>query len=106
MKADMNAGSTTPCLMTGLPSSAMMPGLGGPMPGLMPQQQLVISGSRKDCVRLRGLPYEAQVQHILDFLGEFAKHIVLQGVHMVFNAQVNTFQRKTCDDAQRRNLLL
>jgi epithelial splicing regulatory protein 1/2 len=53
----------------------------------MPQQQLVISGSRKDCVRLRGLPYEAQVQHILDFLGEFAKHIVLQGVHMVFNAQ-------------------
>jgi hypothetical protein len=45
-------------------------------------------GSRKDCIRLRGLPYEAQVHHILDFLGDFAKHIVFQGVHMVYNAQV------------------
>lgn len=92
MKPEINSASTTPCLMTGLPTSAMMPGLGGPLPGLMPQQQLVISGSRKDCVRLRGLPYEAQVQHILDFLGEFAKHIVLQGVHMVFNAQVRLME--------------
>lgn len=50
-------------------------------------QQIITSGTRKDCVRLRGLPYEAQVEHILEFLGEYAKHIVYQGVHMVYNAQ-------------------
>ena len=27
------------------------------------------------------------MHHILDFLGDFAKHIVFQGVHMVYNAQ-------------------
>ena len=55
---------------------------------LATQQQLITIGTRKDCVRLRGLPYEAQVEHILEFLGEFAKNIVYQGVHMVYNAQV------------------
>uniref|UniRef100_T1ILP7 RRM domain-containing protein n=1 Tax=Strigamia maritima TaxID=126957 RepID=T1ILP7_STRMM len=50
-------------------------------------QQYITSGTRKDCIRLRGLPYEAQVEHILDFLGEYGKHIVFQGVHMVYNAQ-------------------
>jgi epithelial splicing regulatory protein 1/2 len=53
---------------------------------LMPQQ-LLPSGSRKDCIRLRGLPYEAQVEQILDFLGDHSKNIVFQGVHMVYNAQ-------------------
>lgn len=52
-------------------------------------QQLLPSGSRKDCIRLRGLPYEAQVEQILEFLGEHAKNIVFQGVHMVYNAQVS-----------------
>ena len=52
-------------------------------------QQLITAGTRKDCIRLRGLPYEAQVEHILEFLGDHAKNIVYQGVHMVFNAQVN-----------------
>uniref|UniRef100_A0A914W4Q5 RRM domain-containing protein n=1 Tax=Plectus sambesii TaxID=2011161 RepID=A0A914W4Q5_9BILA len=61
-------------------------GLAGSLPALMPQQ-VVISGNRKDCIRLRGLPYEAQVQHILEFLGDFSKHIVFQGVHMVYNSQ-------------------
>jgi len=50
-------------------------------------QQLLPSGSRKDCIRLRGLPYEAQVEQILEFLGENSKNIVFQGVHMVYNAQ-------------------
>jgi len=50
-------------------------------------QQLITAGTRRDCIRLRGLPYEAQVEHILEFLGEHAKNIVYQGVHMVFNAQ-------------------
>jgi hypothetical protein len=30
-----------------------------------------------------------QVEHILEFLGDHAKNIVYQGVHMVFNAQVS-----------------
>ncbi|XP_064466470.1 epithelial splicing regulatory protein 2-like isoform X2 [Ornithodoros turicata] len=57
-----------------------------PQVPLLPQQ-ILPSGSRKDCIRLRGLPYEAQVEHILDFLGEHATSIVYQGVHMVYNAQ-------------------
>ncbi|XP_034242512.1 RNA-binding protein fusilli isoform X2 [Thrips palmi] len=56
-----------------------------PLPML--PQQFVTTGTRKDCIRLRGLPYEAQVENILEFLGDHAKSIVYQGVHMVFNAQ-------------------
>lgn len=52
-------------------------------------QQLMPAGSRKDCIRLRGLPYEAQVEKILEFLGDYSKSIVYQGVHMVYNAQVS-----------------
>lgn len=55
---------------------------------LLPQQ-IITSGTRKDCIRLRGLPFEAQVEHILEFLGELAKSIVYQGVHMVYNAHVS-----------------
>lgn len=53
-------------------------------------QHVITSGTRKDCIRLRGLPYEASVEHILEFLGEHAKNILLQGVHMVYNSQVFT----------------
>lgn len=56
---------------------------------LLPPQPLMTGGSRKDCIRLRGLPYEAQVEQILEFLLDSAKNIVFQGVHMVYNAQVN-----------------
>jgi hypothetical protein len=51
-------------------------------------QQMITAGTRKDCIRLRGLPYEAKVEHILEFLGDHAQNIVYQGVHMVYNAQV------------------
>ena len=45
---------------------------------------------KKDCIRLRGLPYEAKIEHILEFLGiVHSSHILPQGVHMVFNAQVS-----------------
>ncbi|XP_022906972.1 RNA-binding protein fusilli isoform X2 [Onthophagus taurus] len=57
-----------------------------PQMPLLPQH-IITSGTRKDCVRLRGLPYEAQVEHILEFLGDYAKNIIFQGVHMVYNAQ-------------------
>ncbi|XP_034653252.1 RNA-binding protein fusilli isoform X3 [Drosophila subobscura] len=52
-----------------------------------PPQHLITSGTTKNCIRLRGLPYEAMVEHILHFLDDFAKHIIYQGVHMVINAQ-------------------
>ena len=54
-------------------------------------QPLLHSAPRKDCIRLRGLPYEAQVEHILDFLGEHSKNIKSQGVHMIFDANVRLF---------------
>ncbi|XP_075530023.1 epithelial splicing regulatory protein fusilli isoform X3 [Dermacentor variabilis] len=58
-----------------------------PQVPLLPQQMLPSRSSRKDCIRLRGLPYEAQVETILEFLGEHSQAIVYQGVHMVYNAQ-------------------
>lgn len=61
------------------------------LPPLLPQH-IITSGTRKDCVRLRGLPYEALVEHILEFMGEHSKNIVYQGVHMVYNAQVYIIQ--------------
>lgn len=56
-------------------------------------QHVITSGIEKNCIRLRGLPYEAKVEHILHFLEDFAKHIVYQGVHLVYNAQV---RREIC----------
>ncbi|XP_055853790.1 RNA-binding protein fusilli isoform X2 [Episyrphus balteatus] len=53
---------------------------------LLPQH-MITSGTTKSCIRLRGLPYEAMVEHILHFLDDFAKNIMFQGVHMVINAQ-------------------
>lgn len=42
----------------------------------------------RDCVHLRGLPYDTTIQNILEFLGEFTADIAPHGVHMVLNAQV------------------
>jgi len=72
-------GGSGPPLIPNLPPSL-------PAMTVIPQQ-LITAGTRKDCIRLRGLPYEAQVEHILEFLGDHAKNIIYQGVHMVFNAQ-------------------
>ena len=73
-------------LIPHLPSTAAAAAAVAAMPVL--PQQMITAGTRKDCIRLRGLPYEAQVEHILEFLGDHAKSIVYQGVHMVYNAQV------------------
>lgn len=54
-------------------------------------QHVITSGIEKNCIRLRGLPYEAKVEHILHFLEDFAKHIVYQGVHLVYNSQVSDY---------------
>lgn len=58
-----------------------------PQISMLPQC-VITSGTEKNCIRLRGLPYESKVEHILHFLEDFAKHIVYQGVHLVYNAQV------------------
>ena len=52
--------------------------------------QVITAGTLKDCIRLRGLPYEADVEQILNFLGEHGKNIVEHGIHMVVNAQVRS----------------
>ena len=70
-------------------------------PSLIPQHPpfhhpLVLHGSRgpmnnvnaKDCLRLRGLPFSASVQDVLDFLKKHAAYVVPGGVHMVYNTQV------------------
>lgn len=59
------------------------PSILGSKPG-----QLFPASHNKDCLRMRGLPYESQVEHILEFLGkDHAAYILPQGVHMVFSAQ-------------------
>lgn len=67
-------------LITQLPQQTSVP--------LVPQN-MITSGTRKDCIRLRHLPNGAQVTDILTFLAEFSQFIVYQGVHMVYNAQVS-----------------
>ena len=52
---------------------------------------MITAGTLKDCIRLRGLPYEADVEQILNFLGEQGKNIVEHGIHMVFNSQVSSY---------------
>ncbi|XP_059363872.1 epithelial splicing regulatory protein 1-like isoform X1 [Carassius carassius] len=56
-----------------------------PPPTFMPPTAAV-TGVR-DCVRLRGLPYDATIQDILVFLGEYTADIKPHGVHMVLNQQ-------------------
>ncbi|XP_065101620.1 epithelial splicing regulatory protein 1 isoform X2 [Paramisgurnus dabryanus] len=56
-----------------------------PQPTFVPPTAAV-TGVR-DCVRLRGLPYDATIQDILVFLGEYTADIKPHGVHMVLNQQ-------------------
>ena len=76
-----------------IPLISQMPSSVPTTPSAVLPQQMITAGTRKDCIRLRGLPYTAQVEHILDFLGEHAKSIVVQGVHMVYNNQVGKLQQ-------------
>lgn len=70
--------SLFPTALSSLPSSLL-----ASKPG-----QLYPASHSRDCLRLRGLPYESQVEHILEFLGkDHAGYILPQGVHMVFSAQ-------------------
>lgn len=61
--------------------------LGAPPAGASYESAQQSASSKRDCIRLRGLPFEAQVEDVLYFLGEHSKNIVYQGVHMVYSAQ-------------------
>ncbi|TSK20253.1 Epithelial splicing regulatory protein 1 [Bagarius yarrelli] len=72
-------------------SAPLIPVAPSPILPLVPQPAFVpptvaIPGTR-DCLRLRGLPYDATVQDILLFLGEYTADIKPHGVHMVLNQQ-------------------
>ena len=53
--------------------------------------QMTTAGTQKDCIQFRRLPYEADVEHILKFLGDHSQSIAYQGVQIVYNAQVIDF---------------
>lgn len=52
-------------------------------------QNIITSGCKRDCIRLRNLPIGAQVTDILAFLAEYSQYIVYQGVHMVYGSNVS-----------------
>uniref|UniRef100_A0A0N5CD67 RRM domain-containing protein n=1 Tax=Strongyloides papillosus TaxID=174720 RepID=A0A0N5CD67_STREA len=40
---------------------------------------------KKDCIRLRGLPFEANIPQIINFLGESVNLVKQHGIHMILN---------------------
>ena len=45
-----------------------------PLPILPPE--MLTSGNRRDCIRVRNLPMECGIEQILEFLGGHSQHIV------------------------------
>ena len=78
----LNRYMSTPLIST-LPPSPIVP-----VPVLASPPFLPASSSTRDCVRLRGLPYTAGIEDILEFMGEHTVDIKPHGVHMVLNQQV------------------
>uniref|UniRef100_A0A8D0HG01 Epithelial splicing regulatory protein 1 n=1 Tax=Sphenodon punctatus TaxID=8508 RepID=A0A8D0HG01_SPHPU len=72
----LNRYSSTPLIP--LPAQPILPVL---------PQQFVPPTNVRDCIRLRGLPYVATIEDILEFLGEYSTDIRTHGVHMVLNHQ-------------------
>ncbi|XP_029310284.1 LOW QUALITY PROTEIN: epithelial splicing regulatory protein 2 [Cottoperca gobio] len=68
-------------LISTLPPSPIVP-----VP-VLAQPYLPAASSTRDCVRLRGLPYTAGIEDILEFMGENTVDIKPHGVHMVLNQQ-------------------
>ena len=58
---------------------------------VLPQQtqQTITAGTQRNCIWLRGLPYEAQVEHILEFLGDHT--CIVSHFHFVYSAGVIDF---------------
>ncbi|XP_062845909.1 epithelial splicing regulatory protein 2 [Trichomycterus rosablanca] len=57
-----------------------------PVP-LLTTPPFITTSSTRDCVRLRGLPYSAAIEDILEFMAEYTVDIKPHGVHMVLNQQ-------------------
>ncbi|XP_042561412.1 epithelial splicing regulatory protein 2 isoform X2 [Clupea harengus] len=76
----LNRYMSTPLIST-LPPPPMVQ-----MP-VMAAQPFLTTGTTRDCVRLRGLPYTAAIEDILEFMGEHTIDIKPHGVHMVLNQQ-------------------
>lgn len=70
-------------LISTLPTSPIVP-----VPVLTTPPFLPAASSTRDCIRLRGLPYAAGIEDILEFMGEHTVDIKPHGVHMVLNQQV------------------
>uniref|UniRef100_A0A8D2KR51 Epithelial splicing regulatory protein 2 n=1 Tax=Varanus komodoensis TaxID=61221 RepID=A0A8D2KR51_VARKO len=68
-------------------STPLIPTLPTPIIPVMPPPYTIATGSMRDCVRLRGLPYTAGIDDILEFMGEATADIKPHGVHMVLNQQ-------------------
>uniref|UniRef100_A0A3Q1JAD6 RRM domain-containing protein n=1 Tax=Anabas testudineus TaxID=64144 RepID=A0A3Q1JAD6_ANATE len=77
----LNRYMSTPLIST-LPPSPIVP-----VPVLATPPFLPAASSTRDCVRLRGLPYAAGIEDILEFMGEHTVDIKPHGVHMVLNQQ-------------------
>ncbi|XP_068602290.1 epithelial splicing regulatory protein 2 [Brachionichthys hirsutus] len=77
----LNRYMSTPLIST-LPSSPIVP-----VPVLATTPFLPAASNTRDCVRLRGLPYTAGIEDILEFMGEHTVDIKPHGVHMVLNQQ-------------------
>ncbi|CAK8691674.1 unnamed protein product [Clavelina lepadiformis] len=50
-------------------------------------QQPITPGCIRNCIRLRGMPYSATVEDIMNFLGELSLYILPNSIHMVLNQQ-------------------
>uniref|UniRef100_A0A668AUG1 Epithelial splicing regulatory protein 2 n=1 Tax=Myripristis murdjan TaxID=586833 RepID=A0A668AUG1_9TELE len=77
----LNRYMSTPLIST-LPPPPIVP-----VPVLATPPFLPTSSNTRDCVRLRGLPYTAAIEDILEFMGEHTIDIKPHGVHMVLNQQ-------------------
>ncbi|CAG02342.1 unnamed protein product, partial [Tetraodon nigroviridis] len=77
----LNRYMSTPLIST-LPPSPMVS-----VPVLSTPPFLPTASTARDCVRLRGLPYTAGIEDILEFMGEHTVDIKPHGVHMVLNQQ-------------------
>lgn len=72
-------------------STPLIPTLPTPIIPVIPPPYTIATGSIRDCVRLRGLPYTAGIDDILEFMGDATADIKPHGVHMVLNQQVTAF---------------
>lgn len=75
-------------------TSAQMTSLLTPFPAPMAAtvlvpQQLITCGTTRNCVRMRGLPMEVTVADILSILGDCSRHIIYQGVHLVYSSSAS-----------------